>query len=192
LKRRLGDIAEIKSGVFAQTEGRGDIIYIQAKHFSEDGLIYNQYYPDLRHDSKFDKHLLCDGDVLFAAKGHKNFAAIFDIQNGPAVASSTFLLIRIFEANRKLIVPKYLHWCINNPESQKFLKNKAIGSALPSISKTVLEDLEIYLPSVSDQHKILKIQELRNKEKEIGKKIEELRDAQIQKIIDNAIKNNEQ
>jgi hypothetical protein len=55
--------------------------------------------------------MLKDGDVLFAAKGTKNFAAVFENHNEPSVASTSFFVIRPTD---KKVLPQYLAWFLNN------------------------------------------------------------------------------
>jgi restriction endonuclease S subunit len=158
---------------------------MQSKHFDENGELTNTLYPDLNADGKIDKHLLRKGDVLFAAKGTKNFAALFDNENIPAVASTSFFVMRLFDEK---VMPKYLAWFLNHPDTQLLLKGKARGTSIASISKTVLEELEIPVPDIKKQNLILNIYQLRNKEKKIKQQIEILREQQIQQQIINSIK----
>ncbi len=131
-----------------------------------------------------EKHLLQDGDVLFAAKGTKNFAAVFENHNDPSVASTSFFVLRPTDKN---VLPQYLAWFLNSHPVQKLLKGQAIGTSIPSISKQVLDNLEIYVPGIEIQMAILQITRLRNKEKSLKQKIEMLREKQIQQQIINAI-----
>lgn len=160
-------------------------MYLQAKHFTENGQLHSSLHPDLKADNITDKHLLRHGDVLFAAKGTKNFAAWYESKNQPAVASTSFFVIRLTEKN---ILPEFLVWFINHPTTQKFLKGKAIGTSIVSISKSVLEELEISIPDLQTQKAILQITQLRNTEKILMRQIETLREKQIQQQIINAIK----
>ncbi len=185
MKTTLGHIANIQTGIFAKTVSKGDIVYLQAKHFTENGQLYSSLHPDLKADNVTDKHLLRHGDVLFAAKGTKNFAAWYESKNQPAVASTSFFVIRLTE---RTILPEFLVWFINHPASQKLLKGKAIGTSIVSISKSVLEELEISIPDLQTQKAILQITQLRNIEKTLMRKIETLREKQIQQQIINAIK----
>ena len=185
MKTTLKDIASIQTGIFAKTDSKGDIVYLQAKHFSETGQLHTILHPDINADNITEKHLLRTGDVLFAAKGTKNFATVYENHNEPAVASTSFFVIRLSERN---ILPEFLVWLINHPTSQIFLKSKAIGSSIVSISKSVLEELEIFIPDLQTQKTVLQITNLRNTEKSLQKKIESLREKQIQQQIFNAIK----
>lgn len=184
---KLGNIAQIQTGVFRQPKGSGEIIYLQARHFSENGQLSSTLYPDLEEDKSIHKHLLQDGDVLFAAKGNKNFAALYEYHNQPAVASTTFFVIRLLPSYIS-VLPAFIKWFLNHPSTQSLLKKEAIGSSLASISKSVLMDLEIPIPSIAIQQSILKIEELRFKEKEIGKKIELVKEKHIQNLILKSLK----
>lgn len=185
MKTALKYIARIQTGVFAKTVSKGEIIYLQAKHFDENGELIETLYPDVNADGKIDKHLLRKGDVLFAAKGTKNFAALFDNENIPAVASTSFFVMRLFDKN---VLPGYFTWFLNHPDTQLLLKAKALGTSIPSISKQVLEALEITIPTIEIQNAILQITKLRNREKALKQQIEILREQQIQQQIINSIK----
>jgi len=63
-----------------------------------------------------------------------------------------------------------------------------MGTSIVSISKSVLEELEISIPDLQTQRAILKITQLRNSEQNLKKEIETLREKQIQQQIINAIK----
>ncbi|NTW33732.1 MAG: restriction endonuclease subunit S [Bacteroidetes bacterium] len=188
MKTTLKHIAEIQTGLFAKTVSNGDIVSLQARHFDEYGQLIAELHPDLKADKIAERHLLKHGDVLFAAKGNKNFAAYYESKNLPAVASTSFFVIRMKEEYHNLILPGFLVWFINNPETQKFLKDNAIGSSIASISKAVLEELEISIPDLQKQKTILKIIQLRNAEKKIIQQIQILKEKQIQQKIINALK----
>ena len=185
MKTLIKDITNIQTGLFAKPAGIGEVVYLQSKHFDEYGQLHSALHPDLLAEGISDKHLLKDGDVLFAAKGTKNFAAVFENHNEPSVASTSFFVIRPTD---KKVLPQYLAWFLNNHTTQTFLKGQAIGTSIPSISKQVLENLEITVPNIEIQRAILQITNLRNKEKSLKLKIDTLREKQIQKQIINAIK----
>jgi restriction endonuclease S subunit len=195
LNTTLSHIANIQTGIFARPVSKGEIAYLQAKHFNENGQLVSSLHPDLQAENISNKHILQQGDVLFAAKGTKNFAAWYESlpsgqagKNLPAVASTSFFVIRLKENFRDKILPEFLAWFINHPGSQKILKGKAMGTSIVSISKSVLEELEINIPDLQTQKTILKITHLRNSEKKLKQQIEILREKQIQQQIFNVIK----
>jgi len=185
LKTLIKDITNLQTGLFAKPAGIGELVYLQSKHFDEFGQLHSVLHPDLLAEGISEKHLLKDGDVLFAAKGTKNFAAVFENHNKPAVASTSFFVIRL--TDRKLL-PHYLAWFLNNDATQSLLKGQATGTSIPSISKQVLADLEIPVPALEIQEAIIQLSKLLSKEKELKQRIESLRDKQIQQQILNAIK----
>ena len=183
MKLKLADISSIQTGLFAKPIAEGEVVYLQARHFDENGQLVSSLHPDLKAEGISDKHLLQPGDVLFAAKGTKNFAAWYESDNLPAVASTSFFVIRLNESFQNKILPEFLVWLINLPNSQNFLKGKAIGTSIVSISKSVLEELEISIPNLKAQKAILKITHLRKAEKNLKQQIETLREKQIQQQI---------
>jgi len=185
LKKLIKNVTTIQTGLFARPSGKGELVYLQSKHFDEYGQLTAELHPDLNIDGISDKHLLIPGDILFSAKGTKNFAAIYEEHNPQAVASTSFFVIRPTD---KDVLPEYLAWFLNSLSIQTLLKGQAIGTSIASISKVVLESLEITVPSIEVQKVILKIAKLRNKEKVLKKKIETLREKQIQQQIINSIK----
>jgi len=185
LKTTLGHIATIQTGVFAKPVSKGEIVYLQARHFDENGELVGLLHPELLAEEISEKHLLLAGDVLFSAKGTKNFAALFEDHNPASVASTSFFVIRLQD---DAVLPEYLAWYINQPVSQNFLKGEAKGTSIASISKSMLESLEVLIPEISTQKLILKIAKLRDREKKLKQQIETLREKQIQQQIINSIK----
>ncbi len=187
LKAALKNIVEINTGFYTKPDAFGNTLYLQAKHFNDNGTIEFLPKPEICLNHKTEKHLLKTGDILFAAKGTKNFAAVFNENAGNAVASSTFLILRINDQFKNKVIPEYLEWWLNNKINQKLLKNLAIGSALPSISKAALQEMEILIPDLGKQNTILKIRELRRKESEYLLEINKLHELLIQQKILNSI-----
>jgi hypothetical protein len=70
LKTSIRNITNIQTGLFAKPSGIGDVVYLQSRHFDENGLLLSTLHPDLLAEDIPEKHLLRDDDVLFAAKGN--------------------------------------------------------------------------------------------------------------------------
>lgn len=180
LIQKLGNIAGIQTGAFAKPGKTGEVVYLQVKHFDENGNLISKLHPDLFYSNVSIKHLLLPGDVLFAAKGIKNFAAVYEVHNPPAVASTSFFVIRLRD---ETVLPEFLAWYINHPDTQAFLKANAYGTAMASIPKSFLVEMEVPIPSLQVQRKILKITELRKREKSLIQQIEFVKDQLIHKQI---------
>jgi restriction endonuclease S subunit len=185
LKAKILHIATIQTGFYAKALTEGDLVYLQSKHFDDEGNLSTTLHTDLASSDVAEKHILRSGDILFAAKGSKNFATEYEVHNPPAVASTSFFVIRLSNRN---VLPEYLTWFLNTTQVQSLLKSQAKGTSIPSISKQTLEDLEIPIPSIENQKSIVIISKLCNMEKSLILKIETLREKLIQQQIINAIK----
>ncbi len=184
MKTLVKQIAHIQTGLFAKPAGVGELVYLQSRHFDEQGRLLATLHSDLPAEDISPKHLLQPGDVLFAAKGTKNFATVYEAQNPPAVASTSFFVLRLQD---KSILPDYFAWYLNSIKAQQELKAQAIGTGIPSISKQVLETLELQIPSLETQEAILKISTLFDREKKIRMEIEEQREQLIQRHLLNIL-----
>jgi len=164
LKTKLGEISEVQSGIYANTVNNGNVIYLHARHFDEKGNLVAELNPDLHLDDIAPNHLLIPGDILFAAKGQKNFATVFEPHNPPSVASTSFFVIRLTDNE---ILPGYIAWFLNQPKSKTLLKETAKGTSIPSIRKPDLQNLPVDIPSLEKQQLILQIAGLMVKEEEL-------------------------
>jgi len=182
MKNKIKHIAKIQTGAFAKPGSVGDIVYLQSKYFTKEGELLQTLIPDILSDKISNKHILNNGDILFAAKGNKNFASCFINENFNAVASTSFFVIRLKSAK---ILPEYLTWFLNQHYILKYLKGKAIGTSTQSISKVALGELEIIIPSIKKQKIILKINQCKNAERKISEKISDLREILTQQKIIN-------
>ena len=185
MKHKVKHIATIQTGLFAKPVSNADALYLQTKHFTENLNVNSLIQPSIIMNGVAEKHILRKGDVLFAAKGDRNFATYFDVLEYPSVASTSFFVIRLHDKN---VLPEYFAWFLNQPRTINLLKRKAKGTSIASISKATINDVEISVPSIDKQKMVLKIHQLRNREKKLIKKKDLLRGKIIQQKIINSIK----
>ena len=141
--------------------------------------------PSLEYTERLERHFLQKGDILVMSKGHNGFNAFVNSDNKkPAVASSIFLVLKNVEP---IVLPAYLAWYINLEATQKELINKSRGTALPAITRSMLADIEIPVVSISEQQKIVKIDQLKKRESNLVKRLDELKiielETKLKKII---------
>ncbi len=184
---KIKNIARIRSGIYQKDSPDEDTLYLQVKDYNQNGeLKKDEIKSSIKKEDKVKSHLLYDGDLLFAAKGTSNFCALYNINIGEAVASSSFFVIRV---SSPIIAPEYLCWYLNTPKILGQLKANAVGSSTPSITKPMLEELEISIPSIEKQRAIVTFSELQDKEVDlhlrIAQKKKELTDHILNKIIKN-------
>lgn len=180
---KLGRAANIRTGLFAKPMPRGTIAYLQGKDFDDRGVPISTPEPELGWRKAVTKHLLKPGDILFAAKGTKNFAWVFR-DDFPAVASTTFFVITIRDAT---LLPEYLAWKLNEPTTLAILQKYARGSSLVSIPKSLLEELDLDIPSVEKQKLVIEIDRLGRNEADLYLKIAALRQTLLRRQLADAV-----
>lgn len=166
---KLKDIANILSGVYLRPSPSGGIAYLQVSDLqaslSEKNTLKVDFIP------KLSRYLLQKGDILFAGKGTKYLCQTFnlDIQ---AVPSTTLYMIR---PNREQVLPEYLCWFLNLPQTESLVRATQVGSSIPLIHKSSLEELEIPVPDLNTQSRALEIAALQQRERHILASIAEKR-----------------
>ena len=108
------------------------------------------------------------GDVLFLAKGANNFA--FSISNIPdySMAAGYFFVLR----PNKSILPDYLAWMLNHPQSlTEIHRQVASGARIPVVRKSVLAELPIPVPALSTQKAIVELNSLQKQERQLMREL---------------------
>jgi len=184
LKKTIKEFAEIRSGLFLKPQERGDLVYLQAKFFDSEGRLNGSVFPDVKRHEVPEKHLLKPGEILFSAKGWKNFATVYEEKNSPAVASTSFLVISLVN---DYILPDFLAMWLNSPDMRDTLKNMAKGTSIPSITKAQLSELKVPVFPLETQRRLLRLNSLKREEKNILDKIYILKslklDLNIKKVL---------
>jgi len=189
MSKKLHEIATLTSGVYAKPDYSPDTLYLQSVHFDEFGQLDPLLKPQLNIHGKTVKHLLLEGDILFAAKGTNNFGVVYQEGFGKAVASSSFIVARIKQQSQDIILPEYLSWFLSNTPAIRDFHKKQLGTTIPSISIKKLSEIEVQIPPMKKQHLINSIQQLRNKQKDLAMQLEIARENQIHQLLINALNN---
>jgi restriction endonuclease S subunit len=179
---KIQSISTVLSGYFTTTiQKGGEIYYIQARDFDSNKKLIPTLQKLISREKKSENHYLKKGDILVLAKGVNFHAYIYDESFAPAIASTAFLIIRINDKNH--ILPEFLAWYINQPQTQSNLKLNGKGTRFPAINKAILSELEIPSVTIEKQQKIIEIDHLREKEKQLINKIQTIKDLQLNKIL---------
>jgi restriction endonuclease S subunit len=115
-----------------------------------DGLVRTQV------DAARSVQWLATGDVVFVARGTRNYAVCLREVPKPAVCSQYFFLLRIKSST---LLPEFLAWQINRAPAQRYLASNAEGSDQLSIRRPVLEALPIAVPPLHQQRLIVSFAE---------------------------------
>jgi len=108
---------------------------------------------------------LRQGDVIFLAKGQRNFAWSFcPMPEGPVIAASYFFVARPHDG----VSGEYLAWFLNQEPAQRYFARLATtGAHMPIIRREVMEDLEVPLPDLATQRKIIELADLAGKQQRL-------------------------
>jgi len=149
---------------------QGDVAVIQMKDIDDANLLHAEEVIRVTLPKGKTHHLLCAGDLLFRSRGRSNGAAQVLEGIGPAVLSAPMLLIRPHK-----VLPAYLCWYINAPTTQAQLAALAEGTSVRMISAEALKALEVPLPSLATQQRIVQAAALAEQEQTLLARIATLR-----------------
>lgn len=108
--------------------------------------------------------VLQDGDVLFLAKGAKNFAFVPSDLPRPALAASYFFILR----PDARILPSYLAWFLNLDSTKRlFSQFSGYSAHMPVVRRDVLEDVLVPLPSLNVQTRIIDLDGLMRQQQDL-------------------------
>ncbi|CAM4034795.1 restriction endonuclease subunit S [Gillisia hiemivivida] len=165
---KIGEIAEVQFGPHMKTQSKGTIKYLLGSHFDDNlhPTNFQNSYVDL--NDKALKFQLKSNDVILAGKGLRTFAWAYNESLGPMVPSSLFYLLR---SSEEVVIGEYLAAVLNSERLQYELSMIGAGATITSIPKKELKELEMMIPSISEQQKFLEIYNLFNKDIELTDKI---------------------
>lgn len=128
-----------------------------------------------------DRHLTRSGDVLFRSRGDRNTAVV--VGEGLAEPAVAVLPLMILRPKQQVVSGEYLAWAINHPTTQRFFDSVARGTKLRMISRASLEHLELDIPDIETQRKIVAIAALADREQALSVQAAGLRKELTSKIL---------
>jgi len=170
-------IADLYSGIYVNTSSsRGSAVhYLQVRHWDKEKRWANDIKPELREENRLHKNYLQLGDILLATKGFDPFAVLYDGRYAPAIASSVFTVLHIKDKNK--VLPAYLHWYLNHPATTRKLTTASKGTSIPLITRDVIEQLEVPVPSLEKQRIITQVQHMQQQAIKLRTRINQLNEA---------------
>jgi len=108
---------------------------------------------------------LREGDVLFLAKGQKNFSwCVGRLPDFPILAASYFFVLRPLPE----VSGEYLAWFMNQvPAQRHFGRLATTGAHMPIVRRDDLESLEVPVPDLDTQRKIAELADLAEKQQQL-------------------------
>jgi hypothetical protein len=171
---RLSKITNVQSGYISRgrIEPRedGSHFLLQARNVDAHCLTYRA--GDLIRFSPVmsDKDwILKTGDVLFMARGVKNFSVLLQEIPDSILAAACFFIVRV---SSEEVLPGYLCWYLNQAPVEHYLRrHSGRGVHMPVVRRSVLENIDIPIPLLETQEKIVELDVLMRQEQELLDKL---------------------
>ena len=187
-KKSLNELAEISSGYPLRTsidvlEG-GNVSMIQVKNVDYNlGIAWKDVVKVKPTSAKI--RFLAEGDILFAARNPNNFAIALKDIPFRTVCVPHFFIISL--KDKSLLDSEFLAWQINQTPAQIYFKKYAGVSLVTNITREIVENLEITIPPMEKQKKVIEMHRTFIREKQVLKALIDNREQQMKAISQDII-----
>ncbi|MDW3224186.1 MAG: restriction endonuclease subunit S [Paracoccaceae bacterium] len=159
---KLGKVCNLSTGYTArgrlELAEQGGQPAVQLRDVQADADLEAGHLQRYEFDDLPERYMVRGGEVIFRSRGAPNTAAVVSSQLTEPVA--IILPLVILRSKKELVLPDYLAWVINQPQAQRYFDSEAQGTSMRMIPKTVLEQLEVPLPDLETQARIVSIHKL--------------------------------
>ena len=167
---RIGDACLILTGYTSRVRllsaEQGGSLALQMGDVSPDGHVEPDRLTRVAFDVLPERYLVGRGDVIFRSRGKPNIAVALDdrfVERAVAV-----LPLFVLRPKPEILLPEYLAWVINQPASQRHFDRVARGTTMRMVPRSGLEILEISVPSIETQRRIVAIDALAERERTLA------------------------
>lgn len=173
---RLSDLVELRAGHpfrgSVPAVADGNAYALQMRDVSPDAGVAWRGLVRTELDTRKSPDWLQRGDVIFVARGMRNYALCMDEVPKPTVCSQYFFLLRVRSSPlSQALLPEFLAWQINRAPAQRYLASNAEGSDQLSIRRGVLEDLPLVVPPIEQQQRIVALGAAARRERQLLEKL---------------------
>lgn len=187
---RLAELSDIHSGYTARGKleplPEGGVPALQLRDVGTESAAPGPDFQRYDLGKLPDRYFVRGGEVVFRSRGEPNAAAaIRDPLPEPAVVIVPLVIVR---PDRARVLPEYLAWAINQPDAQRRLGAEAQGTSLRMIPMAVLENLEIAVPDLPTQKRIVELDALARQEGKLLQQLAARREELVSAILGEAAK----
>ena len=194
MKAYLGDFAIVRTGlVVARKKARLDSLDSQVykqiglRCFTSGILLDKTQIDDfISAEIINDKYLTQEGDVVVRLRS-PGTAVYINKEDEGLLISSLLAVIRIDDPR---LDPRYLAYYINSHFSQKLLQREIKGTAIPMLKTKDLERLQLTVPSLEEQKKMVRFLDLAGREQRLLLSLAKEKEQLSQAILDTIIQQN--
>lgn len=191
--KKLSEITEIYLGQPIRdkidNEPKGDYFIVQMKDVDKESGIEQKSLYRTNLKGRTEPRFVRRGDLLFVSRvfrGSLPYSVLVNVDLPSLVAAPTF---HILSVKNEIVRAEYLHWFINSEaHGGKFFKVNAMGSSVLNIPKSVLNDMEVIVPSLQEQDRFIKLIQAAKQEEKIMASLIEKRKLYMSEAINQFIK----
>jgi len=159
---------------------------VTLKSFSPNGsLIVDNLDTFVSKEEIKENYLTQANDVLIRLR-EPNIAIHVDTNDIGLIIPSFVTSIRVDETK---VNSKFLTYYLNSTIVKRALKSSIAGTAIKMIKTKELEDLQIKLPSLEEQKKIVEFLDLTNKEIDLLEELKNQKEKYYSEVFNNILKN---
>jgi len=188
----LKTLMDIQMGYQAKAkikeEARGTHRLIQSKDFDSFHRLRSGNLTTFFPERKPETYSVRKGDVLFQARGVVHFAYCIEDDLKDTLAAGSFYILRTKNEN---LLPQYLAWWLNQSKAQAYFQSQARGAGMSFISKSTLSRLQVQIPPLSVQKKVVKMVTLAKHEQFLLDRLSSLRSRLVKAVCIKAIQEQE-
>jgi len=166
----LSTLASIRSGFPFRERikhvNTGDVRVLQIRDLRLNPVLKATNLP-LITSPKGRAKFLEPGDIVIPARGEHYHAVNFTLSE-PTLASSQLLTLRV---TSETVLPSYLCWALNQPESQHTLRNESRGTNIALLTRQSLSLVKVPVPPLATQQKIIDLQQLWEHEQQLTQQL---------------------
>lgn len=171
---RLGDIADVQTGPFGSQLHKSDYIAegIPCIMPTNIGPHLNLVVDGIAHVSEVDanrlsRHLTEFGDIIYARRGDIEKCAYVTTNEEKWLCGTGCLKIRC----KNEVNSRFIAYLLSTAECKKWITGNAVGTTMLNLSKGILSNLPLIIPSLADQRRIASILSSLDRKIELNNKI---------------------
>ncbi len=196
MRVKISDIATIRTGLVigrkkAQFDSVHKVAYKQVslRCFGSSIKLDHTYIDEfILGEEAAPKYFTSEGDILVRLRS-PNSAVYIEKQDEGLLINSLLSVIRI---DKRVLDAKYVAYYINSNTAQRILKLDVSSTAIPMLRTKDLANLELILPSIEEQRKLVSLLDLAQKERELLSELIKEKEQLSETILETIIQQNKE
>jgi len=172
-------IAEIRMGITLRGRDAtravetGSCRLVRISDVSQDGTWLNTEFTCIEPAERIREDLfLRPGDVLFPNRGTRTTAIALALDIFRTLAGTQFFMLRPHVAK---VLPEYLAWFLRTEEAARYFEGRRKGTHVQTLERRDLEELELPLPPLEVQQRIVEVAALAVEERLLAERLAALK-----------------